>query len=299
MTLSSRSATRVGRPPRPAAGLHAVGDWQPVRLLDVGSWSHVYQARPRGVGADRPADYAIKRLIATDDQHRRQGLACLQREARVARDVAHANLTAILSAHIDGPPYYLVMPYLEGATLKQLSAAGRRLPLPLSLWIVRQVARALGALHDAGWLHADVKPANIHVSPRGHVTLIDLGLARAVGGAECGRHRPLTGTLQYAAPEMISTAMPIDARCDVYSLGVVLYELITGQLPFAGEDPAQLALAHLQQKPSPSRRFVPQLPLRLGQLVRQLLAKQPLRRPDTGELVVRLAELEIETFDQR
>jgi serine/threonine-protein kinase len=164
---------------------------------------------------------------------------------------------------------------------------------------VRQAAEALCALHEAGWLHADVKPANIHVSPSGHATLIDLGLALQLNSDECARGAPLRGTLIYTAPEMISSAVPVDGRSDTYSLGITLYELLAGQPPFMDDDPGRLMLAHMQREVPSLRRVLPGLNREVNDLVREMLAKEPLRRPAGQELVQRLVELELATLEQR
>ena len=111
----------------------------------------------------------------------------------------HPHLIAVLSAQLETAPHYLVMPLLQGATLRTVLAACGPLPTPHALWIVRQIAESLAALHEAGWIHADVKPGNIHVSPSGHATLIDLGFALRRDSAECApgasaRHDEVHGT---------------------------------------------------------------------------------------------------------
>jgi serine/threonine-protein kinase len=227
-------------------------------------------------------------------------LELLAREARVGRKVAQSNLVPILAANLDDPPYFVVMPLLEGRTLAREIAGGQRPTLPLALWIARQVAEALEALDAAGWMHADVKPSNIFVSPTGHATLIDLGLARRRGENTPLCSRPIAGTLAYMAPEMILSTLAADTRSDLYSLGVTLFELLTGRLPFNGSDAAQLAAQHCQELPADLRILAPHLPTRVARLVRQMLAKEPLRRPQTPlELVERLTALEIETFAER
>jgi len=162
------------------------------------------------------------------------------------------------------------------------------------------VSEALDALHAAGWMHGDVKPSNTFISPNGHVTLLDLGFARCPGETGSAVERCVTGTYNYIAPEMITSALGADIRSDVYSLGVMLFEMLCGRLPFEGDSLAELAIQH-RQTPAPDlRRLVPQLPTGVVRLVREMLAKEPLRRPQSPrELVDRLAALEIETFSQR
>jgi len=172
--------------------------------------------------------------------------------------------------------------------------------LPVALWMARQVVEALEALHAAGWMHGDVKPGNVFVSPEGHVTLLDLGFARRRDETGSAVDRLLTGTCNYMAPELITSALRADIRSDVYSLGVVLFELLAGRLPFTGESLAELATKHRQSRPPNLRRLAPHLPQAVVELVQQMLAKDPLRRPQTPrELIDRLVGLEIATFSER
>lgn len=275
-----------------------LGEWELLGTIGSGEWSIVYQARPRDCKANWPADYAIK-VARAGDARRPHADVLILREATVGRSVTHPHLVAVLQAHLATSPHYLVMPLLQGATSREAVSAMGPLPTPHALWIARQTAEALGALHAAGWLHADVKPGNIHVSPSGHATLIDLGFALQLDSDECARGAPLRGTLSYTAPEMISSAVPVDARSDTYSLGITLYELLAGQPPFADDDPGRLMLAHMQKEVPSLRRLRPGLNREVNDLVREMLAKEPLRRPSDQELVQRLIDLELATLEER
>jgi serine/threonine protein kinase len=226
--------------------------------------------------------------------------ALLGREALVGRSVSHPHLVAILEAQLRGVPPLLVMPWLEGATVETRLAAGWLPDLPEALGIARQAAEALGALDAAGWTHGDVKPSNLFVSSEGHVTLLDLAFARHRGEDARQSARCLMGTPCYLAPECFSDAPQSDVRSDLYSLGAVLYQLLGGRLPFEAEELGQLAIQHKQQVPPNLRRLAPFLSVEVVRLVHEILAKDPLRRPQTaGELVRRLVALEIATFAER
>jgi serine/threonine-protein kinase len=271
--------------------------WQPVNLIAEGTWTTVYLARPLGCPDDSPADYAVKVVkeqYADDRVARKQ----MQREAIVGKTVSHPNLISVLSSHIDKTPCYIVMPHLEGITLAKLLLKQDPICLPQALWIARQTAEAMSAVHLAGWMHADVKPANIFVSPQGHATLIDLGFARSFE-APNEKRGEMVGTMNYAAPELFIDSCGRNGQSDIYSLGVTLYEMLTGRLPFIEEDACELALAHLREPPRDPRTLAPNLPPRLVRLLNRMLAKEPLRRPEAQELVSILMELEIETFDER
>lgn len=274
-----------------------VGAWELVDLLGQGPLASVYRARPAANAPAGEPGYAIK-LLRPEWQGDYRGLSLLARELQVARKVVHPHLVPILAAGLTETPYYLAMPLLEGRSLAAWLDEGP-LDLPVALWIARQTAEALDALHAAGWTHGDVKPSNIQVSTSGHATLIDLGFARSAAERCTLTDRPVLGTVQYMAPELLSSMWTADIRSDVYSLGVTLFEMFTGRAPFDAEDVAELAAQHRQDLPGDLRSLVPHLPTRAARLVQHMLAKQPLRRPLPQELIRRLTVLEIETFAER
>ncbi len=289
---ADRSAV-VAELPRP------LGRWEAVALAAEGSWSQIYRARPLGSAPGRAAAYALKtpRPEFRDDA---QAVALLAREAVVGRSVSHAHLIPVLEAGMGPRGPFLVMPWLEGTTLEACLAAGDRIDLPVALWIVRQVAEALGALDAAGWMHGDVKPGNIFLSPRRHVTLLDLGFARRPSDGAAAADRGVLGTWHYLAPECITTAAAADIRSDIYSLGAVLFQVLSGRLPLEARSMAELAVQHRQATPPSLSGLVPHLPGDVVALVRRMLAKDPLRRVQTpAELVARLTSLEIATFSER
>jgi serine/threonine-protein kinase len=295
--LSHSSIHRAHRPMQPPP-VERIGPWQLVRLVAEGELACVYQARPVDA-AGRPAGYALK-VLRSQWEENPEAIACMQREATVGRSIAHPHLVPILASHTAEPPFYVVMPWLTGSTLATRLAAGFRPSIPLSLWIVRQVAEALEALHAIDHVHADIKPANIFLSPQMHVTLLDLGFARRADEIGTAADRCVLGTIAYMAPETITSLRHADIRSDFYSLGVTFYELLTGRLPFVGSDLGQIVRQHRQQRPVAVRRLIPGIPKEVARLASELLSKEPLRRPQTPrELIDRLVRLEIDTLGQR
>ncbi len=276
-----------------------VRQWELVEFVGLGSLAHIFRARPVGTPADRPATYAVKMLRPCwqDDE---QAIRLLQREALVGQSISHPHLVPILAAPVLEPPRLLVMPWLEGPSLGARLADGQQFGVPETLWIVRQTAEALDALHTAGWIHGDVTPGNIQISPTGHITLLDLNFARRKGEIGSAADRPIMGTYNYLAPEYLTSALQPDIRSDIYSLGAVLFEMLSGRRPFVAETLVQLSLQHRQAAPPDLTRLAPQTPREVVQLVRQMMAKEPLRRPQTPrELIERLVALEIATFSER
>ncbi len=276
--------------------------WELVSTIGEGRWAKVYSARVRGTAG---ADYAIKvprPPPAETDAQSVPSRAMLQREALIGSSISHPHLAPVLDWQLRSEPF-LVMPRLEGCTLRTLLTHRRRVYgcliggakfLPRSVWVVRQIATALATLHCGGWLHGDVKPENVVVSPQGHATLIDLGLARKLGSRECQGGEVLAGTLAYVSPESFLSAPMLRAESDVYSLGAMLYELLTGQPLFEEANPTSLALLHLQHAPADVREAALDVPPALARLVMRMLAKEPLRRPAAGEVVRQLTRMEIE-----
>ena len=272
-----------------------VPDWQLVQRVGAGVRTSVYLARPAECSQNIPPDYAIKLLTPPHDNDP-ISVNLLRREALVGRHICHPHVISTLAARVDQPPYYVVMPRLHGATLESVLGTVGPLPAARGLWIVRQLAEGLDALHKRKWIHGDIKPSNIIVSAQGHVTLIDLGFARHAPNKE--NMRSLMGTLKYAAPEMFVSSKSQNSASDIYSLGVTLYEILTGRVPFASDNPRELASAHLEQIPLSPRRLVPRLPQSVAVILKQMLAKEPMRRPQNAEeLISRLIALEVETFD--
>ena len=281
----------------PQSAIGRMGPWQLVHLLSESELARVYSARPADAPSSQIPRYVVKAL-RKEWWRDPQTIEMQRRAVFVGSQISHPHLLPVLSANVQQAPFYYVTPRIPGCTLAEILKHGTRLPVPMSLWIVRQVAEALSALHEsAKMIHSDVKPSNIIVSREGHATLIDLGFAFAAYEARHWSLRPVTGTLNYIAPEAVTSCLAVDESSDLYSLGVTLYELIAGRVPFAAKSPDELVRMHREAKPTCIREVLPQLPKPVASLVHRLLSKDPLRRPASAAAVAQeLLRLEIDCF---
>ncbi len=266
-----------------------LGNWLLEECLGEGRWSRVFRARPVAA-TEADADYVVK--VPLEHHDSQLVTALLKREAQVGSTVSSPHLVPILSWQTSQPPCYLVMPYVAGSDLSEQLESSQSLSVHQAIWIARQVAEALVSLHDHGWIHADIKPSNIRLGESGHATLIDLGFARRLDSDECRPQGPLFGTPRYTAPERLSPHSPTEAKSDVYSLGVVMFEMLTGDLPSVmPRDRASRA--------TDPRRLRAQIPHDIAHLVRQMLHMEPLRRPSAAEVVNALVAAEIDSLLER
>ena len=224
----------------------------------------------------------------------------LQREARAGLTVKHPHLVDLFGAHVLRPPHFLVMELLSGESLRCRLRRDYRLDIATSLWIIRQTAEALAALHRAGFVHSDVKPDNIRLVDNGNVKLIDLGFAHRPGeNAVLHRQGYLLGTADYLAPEICAFAADADERSDLFSLGVTLFETLAGRLPYSPGSTWLTLRRHRCDPPADVRKYTELLPLGLLSLLERLLAHEPGARPRAGVVVQQLVALEIGTLARR
>ncbi|HLM18093.1 MAG TPA: serine/threonine-protein kinase [Acidimicrobiia bacterium] len=232
---------------------------------------------------DRPVAIAVVRPDGFDEREQER----LSREIRlVARLSGHPNVVALYDVTVLDGASALVFEYLPGGTLADLlELAGSPLPVRDALRIARHVACALAAIHDAGIVFRDVKPANVLLSGDGAAKLCDFGLAQRTGDGRLTDPGLVMGSLSYLAPERIARRH-YDHRSDLYSLGVVMYEMLAGIPPFPGDDPDEIGAQHLHAVPPSLTSIRPDVPPALVALVDALLAKEVGARPRSAAEIV-------------
>lgn len=245
-----------------------LGIWRMGEVIHRTATSEISAAQPADSAGNPRWDYVVK--SAVDAQKNPESRRQVDQSVAVASEVAHPNLVPLLDGAVTGVSPYLVMPRLGGVTLGAHFSESPEVALPVALWFVRQIAQACEALHAAGWIHGDIKPDNVIVGPRGHVTLIDLGFAARV-------HAPLgklfRGTPQYASPELIDGSVAALPAMDVFSLGRILWQALV-KTESAGS---------AQQAP-------------VAELIEVMVSDDPAKRPDAAAVVKGLLRLEIETL---
>ena len=208
-----------------------------------------------------------------------------RREAIAVAQLTHPNVVAVYDTVDEAGRQAVVMQYVPGRSLRQVLDDDRKLSPERTIQIGAAVAAALGAAHDAGLVHRDVKPGNILITPEGRVLLTDFGIAKAVSGdGDLTSDNVMMGTAKYLSPEQVR-GRRLDGRADLYSLGLVLYECLAGRVPFTADTDAATALARLQRDPTPLLRLRPTLPAGLVELIHRLLSRNPDDRPASSTAV--------------
>ncbi|MFN2471516.1 MAG: Stk1 family PASTA domain-containing Ser/Thr kinase [Gaiellaceae bacterium] len=252
------------------------GRYRVLRKLGRGGMADVYLAEDEELGR-RVAIKILNERHAADDQF----IERFRREATNAAGLSHPNIVSIYDRGEAEGTYYIAMEYLEGSTLKDIVLRGGPLPVEDAIAYTRDVLNALRFAHRKGIVHRDIKPHNVLVDSDERVKVTDFGIARA-GASQMTEAGSIIGTAQYLSPEQ-ARGGSIDQRSDLYSVGIVLYEVLTGTVPFSGDTPVEIAMKHLSAVPEAPSARRPDLPPALDQIVLRALAKDPEDRYQTAE----------------
>jgi serine/threonine-protein kinase len=244
------------------------GRYRVVRKLGSGGMADVYLAEDEELGR-RVAIKILNERHANDEQF----VERFRREAKNAAGLSHPNIVSIYDRGEAEGTYYIAMEYLDGRSLKELVVARGPLPIADAISCTREVLSALRFAHRKGVVHRDIKPHNVMADADGRLKVTDFGIARA-GASQMTEAGSIIGTAQYLSPEQARGAA-VDQRSDLYSVGIVLYELLTGTVPFNGETPVEIAMRHLSDTPQPPSIKRPEIPPDLDMIVLRALAKNP------------------------
>ena len=262
-----------------------------LELIGEGGMALVYKAeclllqRTVAVKVLRPQYSSDKEFVAR-----------FRREAQAAASLSHPNVVNIYDVGEDEGVHYIVMELIEGDNLKSLIRKEAPLPVNQALRIALQICEALRHAHDHNIIHRDIKPHNILLTTNGRVKVTDFGIARAISAGGFTQTGVVMGSVQYFSPEQ-AKGLPVGPQSDLYALGCVLYEMLTGEVPFTGESPIAIALKHIQEKPVPVEKLRPGLPPGVVRIIEKALAKDlEDRYPSAWSMLIDLrAVLGIET----
>ncbi len=268
----------------PLVGLR-IGEYELRQRIGVGGMGLVYDGIQPLIGKRVAVKVLRPELAAADEQ-----VARLLAEARAVNAIRHRGIVDIFGfGQVPDGRQYIIMEYLEGIALDAYLAEKGRMPVSEALEVLDEVLSALGAAHGAGVVHRDLKPSNIFLvtQPDGsrYVKLLDFGLAKMgmpAGRTAQTRTDMVVGTPEYMAPEQ-ARGQPVGPMTDLYSLGVVAFEMVTGRLPFTGSSPVDLLMKHVDARPPRPSEFVPELPAALDAFILQMLTKDPEARPGSAE----------------
>jgi len=277
-------------PTRPAVpGFRLLG------RLGGGPHAEVYEARPEDGGEP----VAVK-VLRDDCRDNPDAVLLIRREARAGRAVRHRNVVTLIADRTDRPPYFIVMELLPGESAKRRVRDGGRLPLPTALAVGRQVAEGLAALHAAGFVHGDVKTDNVRLASPGRAVLVDLGFTHYPGDlVEWSKSGHMMGTPNYLAPELCRKPPTDTAAADVFGLGVTLFELLTGRLPYRSGPVRDVIRWRREDGPARLDAVPGDWPTGLEDLLAGMTARSPADRPRAKPLVQKLIAMQILAMRKR
>jgi tetratricopeptide (TPR) repeat protein/TolB-like protein/predicted Ser/Thr protein kinase len=257
------------------------GRYQIIEQLGRGGMGRVFRA----LDTKTREEVAIK-LIRPDIAEDKRTLERFVNEIKLAHKISHRNIGKMYHLGEDQGLHYITMEYVPGEDLKSFIRRSRRLDIATTVAIAKQVCSGLSEAHDAGIVHRDLKPGNIMIDKEGNAKVLDFGIARAVGVPGVTAEGSVIGTPEYMSPEQVE-GKESDRRSDIYSFGVILFEMVTGRLPFAADTPFVVAFKQQTEAPTPPQELNPQTPPQLGAIILRCLEKDRDKRYQTTEDVCR------------
>jgi serine/threonine-protein kinase len=259
------------------------GRYRLVNQQGSGGMAVIYKATDLALG--RTVAVKILRPSLTGDP---EFLKRFRQEARNVANLSHPNIVTVHDVGQDGNTHYIVMEYIDGEDLKRLIRASAPFSIDRALSIGIKICAGVGYAHRAGLVHADVKPQNVLVTDSDHVKVTDFGIAQALAGTKPHeRQRVVWGSPHYFSPEQAQGEAPTPAS-DVYAIGILLFEMLTGRLPFVGTDQQELAMAHIRETPPEASEFNPNVPVHLDRIIQKVMSKEPASRYRTADQLGRI-----------
>src|SRR5690625_1613701 len=246
------------------------------RTIGGGGMANVYLARD--IILDRDVAIKVLRLEYANDA---EFIERFDREAQAATSLSHPNIVNIYDVGEEEHILYMVMEYVDGLTLKEFIQQNSPIVVEEALEIMKQLTDAISHAHDNGLIHRDIKPQNVLVDHDGNVKITDFGIAMALSATSLTQTNSILGSVHYLSPEQARGGIATK-KSDIYSLGIVLFELLTGQLPFSGQSPVSIALKHLQNETPSVRELNNQIPQSVENIVLKATAKNTLHRYESG-----------------
>ena len=252
-----------------------------IRKIGDGGMAFVYEAKDRLL--NRVVAVKVLRPEFVDDE---EFLAKFKREAEAVANISHPNIVNVYDVGCDGKVNYIVMEYIDGQNLKEIIKNEGTLDEYTALDITKQIAKALGAAHKKGVIHRDIKPHNILISSEGrNVKVADFGIAKAATNSTMTNIGSIIGSVHYFSPEQ-AKGKSVKNNADLYSLGIVLYEMLLGKVPFKGDSPISIALQHINEDIEFSLEEKTQIPQSIRTLIKKLTEKDPIDRYQSSEEVI-------------
>ncbi|KSU85026.1 serine/threonine protein kinase [Fictibacillus enclensis] len=257
-------------------GKRISGRYKLLEVIGDGGMAIVYRAKD--LILDRDVAVKILRSEFSDDE---EFIKRFKREAEAATSLDHPHIVSIFDVGEENNVYFIVMEYVKGKTLKQYIREKGRLSVEESIQIIKQIASGMVAAHEHGIIHRDIKPHNILIDENGVAKVTDFGIALAITSATITHTNSVLGSVHYFSPEQARGGVA-NAKSDIYSLGVVLFEMLTGRVPFTGESPVSVALKHLQEDVPEPRKINPEIPQSVENIILKALTKNPVYRYDSA-----------------